>query len=105
MACDGLKIPDAPRQEAARLYVIEGHPVREIARRLGVIPKTVRKWLAQEGLGCPKGRDRRTPEPVRREIAAMTRAGCTQREIGARLGVCHVTVGGHQPRLRTVGGP
>lgn len=99
-----MTLPMTPREAAeaeaiAQLYVVERLSCREIARRLGIHPVTVRLRLDRLGIARDRGRHRRTPRAVQDQIATLTAAGLTQREIAAKVGCCHVTVGAWQPRL------
>jgi IS30 family transposase len=100
-----MNLPLTPREarearRCAKLYVEERLSCREIGRRLTMHPATVRKHLDRAGIPREKGRHLRTDAALLAAIAALTDAGLTQREIGARVGRCHVTVGRWQPRLR-----
>lgn len=90
----------AEARRCARLYLEERLSCREIGRRLAMHPKTVRQRLERLGIPREKGGHRRTDAHLIAAISALTAAGLTQRKIGARLGICHVTVGAWQPRLR-----
>ncbi|WP_250405269.1 helix-turn-helix domain-containing protein [Streptomyces cellostaticus] len=59
--------PAALRARAEQL-VLEGHPAKEVARRLGVAPQTVYRWRRAAASGSDLARARARVDELEREV-------------------------------------
>jgi DNA-binding CsgD family transcriptional regulator len=89
-------------REIARLYA-EGMSLKEVGRRFGVNPDTVRSALRRMGVPCrPRGSGRKADAGRDREIARLYAGGLTLMQIGRRFGL---SVEGVRVALRRLGVP
>jgi DNA invertase Pin-like site-specific DNA recombinase len=81
--------------EAERLYVDERLTTRAIARKLGVGPTTVGRWLDARGVARrPPGKPEKYP-PV--ELGVCGTPGCTDPDCSIPQGECHCGCGARTP--------
>jgi len=69
----GLKYPQEFHERAVRLAREADRPVSEVARDLGVHPKTLRGWIRQEEATHASSRTGRLATEEREELVALRR--------------------------------
>ncbi len=88
------------RAEMVRRATVLGQRPRDLARSLGLCPKTVRKWLgrAREGQGLedrssrPRRLARQSPAQQREEVCALRRRRLSYGQISEQVGLSKATI-------------